>query len=733
MATQSTQAHGSAGARRQILWIGAGLALLIILLIVWLAELKTEERRQQLHNLIEKQRLQTSEMAQAGRIVADLVFGELRQAFRAPDLPAGVGTGDLRQEDHHYEYLYGRLGETQNIERLLIGNLVGLVPAATDSQLARLQKVLAHLFDRDLNILVHPWSSRVVYSYWMSKDQTHVLCVPRWDFAAAIANSPLKTAQSAMGELADAMLTPYISQIKPGTLQIFRTSAWIDSTDGRALQTMVSPMFDRKGEWLGNAAVDFALDEIDRMLSQSGLEQAQWLLVTKDHTVLARHVNKQGPLAALLWGKPLSAASIVLPLAKDGIAVTAGDYLVHVTAVPGSNLHLYLVMPSKWLYQDLAVLAGTGLGALILLGFGMLMTLRYQQQREQTARARIEAAEALAQREKVRHERSLQLNAWSGKLAHALQQESEDLARFAQALLGELVPELGATVAAFFLRTPGTETFRCVAGFNITAQRCLSFQLGEGLAGAAALSQQVSICQDIPAGYLAVTSGTLDLDPIAITMIPVRIGEAVQALIEVGYLQLPREQDHVLAEAMPVIAFSLELFLRKQATLVELRQRAAVETRQRLILGSMQDGLFGQDIEGQITFVNAAALRMLGYTEAELIGRVMHATVQHHYADGRDFPRENRAMFQTLQDGQARTVVDEVFWRKNGSWFPVEYTTTALLEGGVLAGVVISFRDVTERKQIQKEIQDAKQQLEIALKSAKFAPVPGSAGASDAS
>lgn len=586
MAATRTPVGGASGSRRSLLWIGAGLFLLMILLLGWLAAAKLDERRRELINLMERQKLQTSQMAQDGRIIADLVFGELRLAFRALDFPVGAGTGNLRQEADHYEYLYGRPGATQNIDRLLTGNLVGLVSAKTDPQLARLQKVLQHLFERDLNILGHKWSSRVAYTYWMSKDQSHAFSVPRWDFDAAIANSPLKSAKSAMAALASAMLVPFASQIKPAEMQIFRTDAWIDTTDGRVLQTMVSPMFDAKGEWIGNAAVDFALEEIDQMLAQSGLQQAQWLLVAPGNTVLARHVDKQGPLGPLLWGKALSESAITLPPAKDGAESAADGYRINIAAVPGSNLHLYLLTPSGWIYQDLTVFLMIAFAGMLAIGFSLLPVASHQRQRDEAAQARIRAAEIKVQQEMARHERNLQLNAWAGRLASVLQKKSEDGASFANAVLCELVPALGGVVGAFFLRTAADETFSCVAGYNIATERCLPFCLGGGMAGAAALAQQVTLCQDIPQGYLGVRSGTLDLDPIAIAAIPVRLDGVVMALIEVGYLELPSEQDLVLAEALPVIAFSLELFERKQVTLTELRERSVIEAHQRLVVDS---------------------------------------------------------------------------------------------------------------------------------------------------
>jgi len=181
----------------------------------------------------------------------------------------------------------------------------------------------------------------------------------------------------------------------------------------------------------------------------------------------------------------------------------------------------------------------------------------------------------------------------------------------------------------------------------------------------------------------------------------------IAALLEFGYLEEPRHQDDMLTDALTTISFSFEILRNHLAEQQELAQRTAIEERQRLILSSMQDGLFGQDLQGCVTFVNAAALQLLGYTEVELTGRVMHALLQHRHADGRDLLSESRPIFLTLQDGQARTVSDEVFWRKDGTCFPVEYTTTALRQNGKITGSVVSFRDISERKKADQALQQA--------------------------
>ena len=705
----------SGGWRRGLLMIAAAAFLMGIALIVWVAESKVSDRREMLHKSMDEQALQLSQRALGGRIIADLVFNKLRQVFKTADLPSIAGSSDLQQHGDYYEYLYSHPDDAKNTTQLITGNLLGLVPAKSDPQLARLQTLLQHLYEHDQNILGQKWSSRVAYTYWMAKDQTYAFCVPRWDFQAAIAGSPEKTGRSAMGELAAAMLTPFVGQIKDGELQIFRTDAWVDSTDGRALQTVVSPMFDAKGEWIGNAAVDFSLAEFDQLLSASGIEQSQWLVVLDNKTVLARHVEKSGLLDNLLWGKSLSEVDLAWPELRHGAETNLGTYWVRVAAVPDSNLYLFLLMPSQWFYQDLPFVLAVGVGCLLALAFGLTLVWRWQVNRENLAQAEIREAEEATRQEVARRERALQLDVWAGKLTAALQQSNDDIAEFGRIVLGELVPELGGCIGGFFVRVARDEVFRCTAGFGIAVERCPSIKAGEGWAGAVVLTKEVTVCRSIPPGYLGIESGILAIDPVEIAVIPVFTGCEVLALIEVGYLVSPKEQEEILAKGLPVIAFSLEIVLGKLATLKDLRERAEIEARQHLILGSIKDGIVGLNSDGAITFSNPAAYTMLGYDEDEFVTHTMHLLVHHHYPDGREFPREECPMYLTSRDGVSRTVDSEVLWHKDGRAVPVEYTTTPVLKNEQLVGTVVAYRDITERKRMEAAIRQVNFMSDSAL------------------
>lgn len=139
---------------------------------------------------------------------------------------------------------------------------------------------------------------------------------------------------------------------------------------------------------------------------------------------------------------------------------------------------------------------------------------------------------------------------------------------------------------------------------------------------------------------------------------------------------------------------------------------AQTEERSRLILGSMSEGIFGFDKEGMATFLNPAASIILGYTEKEMLGKLIHEEIHHTYPDGAEFSRLQCPMYLTSQDGKARTVDSEVFWRKDGTSIPVEYSTTPVWKEGQVEATVVSFHDITERKQAEKELKEHMEELE---------------------
>lgn len=136
------------------------------------------------------------------------------------------------------------------------------------------------------------------------------------------------------------------------------------------------------------------------------------------------------------------------------------------------------------------------------------------------------------------------------------------------------------------------------------------------------------------------------------------------------------------------------------------------EESKRLLLHAVGDGIFGVDTTGQLTFVNPAASRMLGFSVEEMFGQSAHGLIHHSHADGSNYPVEDCPMYASYTKATESHFVNEVLWRKDGSSFPVEYASTSIIKGDKVMGAVVIFRDITERKEIELGLKNAHEKLE---------------------
>jgi len=130
------------------------------------------------------------------------------------------------------------------------------------------------------------------------------------------------------------------------------------------------------------------------------------------------------------------------------------------------------------------------------------------------------------------------------------------------------------------------------------------------------------------------------------------------------------------------------------------------------ILHAAGEGIYGLDAKGMTTFVNPAAAEILGWDVDDLIGQPMHKISHHSHADGAHYPKEECPVYASLKDGVVHHVDNEVYWRKDGSSFPVEYTSTPIREAGELTGAVVVFKDISERKKAEQELMEAHAEVE---------------------
>lgn len=126
----------------------------------------------------------------------------------------------------------------------------------------------------------------------------------------------------------------------------------------------------------------------------------------------------------------------------------------------------------------------------------------------------------------------------------------------------------------------------------------------------------------------------------------------------------------------------------------------------RLILDSAAEAIYGTDLKGTCTFCNLSCIKMLGYsTQSDLLGKRMHSQIHHTRPDGTPYPENECKIYKAIRQGQGAHVDDEVFWRADGSSFAVEYYSYPQVKNGEIVGAVVTFTDISDRKQKEAEIE----------------------------
>jgi PAS domain S-box-containing protein len=139
------------------------------------------------------------------------------------------------------------------------------------------------------------------------------------------------------------------------------------------------------------------------------------------------------------------------------------------------------------------------------------------------------------------------------------------------------------------------------------------------------------------------------------------------------------------------------------------------EEQVRLLLDSTAEGICGLDTENQFTFCNPASLRMLRCEAASgLLGKPMHRTIHHSRADGSPYLVGECPVLTATSAREPRHFDDEILWRADGTSFPSELWMHPVIQSGELVGSVISFIDITQRKEAERELRHAKELAETA-------------------
>jgi polar amino acid transport system substrate-binding protein len=155
-----------------------------------------------------------------------------------------------------------------------------------------------------------------------------------------------------------------------------------------------------------------------------------------------------------------------------------------------------------------------------------------------------------------------------------------------------------------------------------------------------------------------------------------------------------------------------ELEFRVEERTAQLKENQArleqAEERSRLLLESAKEGIFGVAEDGLVNFINPAGLAMLGFEAKELVGQQIHPLIHHTRPDGTPYPLEECPMHHSLTQGVIGSRDDEVLWRKDSTSFPAEYNSVPIRKNGSIAGTVVIFRDISERKEAEEALKTSR-------------------------
>ena len=320
-----------------------------------------------------------------------------------------------------------------------------------------------------------------------------------------------------------------------------------------------------------------------------------------------------------------------------------------------------------------------------------------------------------AQRDELESQRA-ELEAQQLDLEYSLtaveqqKERAEMLQRFGERLAGESTVKNVAGVAlrqfGDFSRSEVGALYLCderTGGFDLTAERALDRSVlartvkeGVGLAGRA-IAERRPIQVSYEETSLQLPGLITNRDAAFELHLPLLHGNQTIGVVSLGRLHgepYTESETDVLAELAERAAVAC-------ADALSVRRLGRSARELEMLLESTDEGIYGLDAEGRATFANRAVFELTGYSPEELVGRNVHELLHHTRADGNPYPPSACPMFITLQTKEVCHVSDDVFWRKDGSSFAVEYASRPLLDDAAISGAVVTFSDISVRKLAQ--------------------------------
>ncbi|MBT8438702.1 MAG: PhnD/SsuA/transferrin family substrate-binding protein, partial [Gammaproteobacteria bacterium] len=160
-----------------------------------------------------------------------------------------------------------------------------------------------------------------------------------------------------------------------------------------------------------------------------------------------------------------------------------------------------------------------------------------------------------------------------------------------------------------------------------------------------------------------------------------------------------------------VVLSAMTLFIYRLHRKLE-ESKHLLEQHHVQILDSVADGIYGVDLQGNSTFVNKAMEEITGWTGEEIIGLNQHEILHHTREDGSPNPPLECPVYKTFHENKARFVEDDLFWRKDGTSFPVEYSSNPVQdENGKTVGSVVVFRDISNKRKSEEAARQYQSEL----------------------
>lgn len=136
------------------------------------------------------------------------------------------------------------------------------------------------------------------------------------------------------------------------------------------------------------------------------------------------------------------------------------------------------------------------------------------------------------------------------------------------------------------------------------------------------------------------------------------------------------------------------------------------DTGKHLLLSSVGDGIYSINKQGLCTFINPVGAKMLGLEPEAVLGKNIHKIHHHTHENGDHYPVGECPIYAAVQDGVVHEGIQEIFWRRDGSYFPVEFTSTPVIRDSEIVGAVVVFRDITDRLNTEKQLTHALEELQ---------------------